>query len=182
MLPFCFNNIDKNNISKIEYIYNNYHNLMLFFANEFPSNLYTAEDVVQEAFIKIIKYINKIDINEENKTKAFIRIVIKSVVMDMNRKNIPRTLEETETIFEIKDNEISPLEQIINKEEYDKIIDCISRLSDTYKDVCILKYVNDLSEKEIAKILNLPLKTVNVRIFRGKQMLKQMIAESRERD
>ena len=41
--------------------------------------------------------------------------------------------------------------------------------------VCLLKYVNELKEREISKILDIPLKTVNSRIYRGKQILREAL-------
>ncbi|MBP3442029.1 MAG: hypothetical protein J6L62_04415 [Clostridia bacterium] len=49
----------------------------------------------------------------------------------------------------------------------------IKELDDKYRDICRLKYINNLKEREIALLLNLPPNTVSVRIFRGKQILRE---------
>jgi hypothetical protein len=51
-------------------------------------------------------------------------------------------------------------------------------LSDTYREVCEMKYILHMKEREIAQELGLSEKNVNARIFRGKQVLRKMIQES----
>lgn len=60
-------------------------------------------------------------------------------------------------------------------EIYQILYEAIESLSETYKTVCTLKYVNGLKEREIAEVLDLTEKTINQRIFRGKQILKEAI-------
>ena len=67
------------------------------------------------------------------------------------------------------------LDIVINEESYGIILKAIDNLSDTYQAVCKLKYINGLKEREIAEVLDLPEKTVNQRIFRGKQILREAL-------
>lgn len=69
----------------------------------------------------------------------------------------------------------APDDTVIGHDAYDKILEAIRSLSDTYRDVCILKYVYDFKEREIAAILDLNPKTVNIRIHRGKQILRKSL-------
>ena len=72
---------------------------------------------------------------------------------------------------------VSVEEEVIGADSYNQIRDIIQNMNDTYRDVCLLKYVYGYREKEIALILNLSLKVVNQRIFRGKQELRKRIKE-----
>jgi RNA polymerase sigma factor (sigma-70 family) len=53
----------------------------------------------------------------------------------------------------------------------------ISDLDDPYREVIVLRYYHDLKYEEIAQILDIPLNTVKVRLFRAKQSLKSMLGE-----
>ncbi len=54
----------------------------------------------------------------------------------------------------------------------------ISTLDDRYREVIILRYYQDLTYDEIAQILDIPVTTVKVRLFRAKNKLKKMLGES----
>ncbi len=55
----------------------------------------------------------------------------------------------------------------------------ISALDDRYREVIILRYYQDLTYDEIAQVLDIPVTTVKVRLFRAKNKLKKMLGESR---
>lgn len=69
----------------------------------------------------------------------------------------------------------NPEDIVITKDTYNTVMNAINSLNEKYRDVCILKYVNQLKEREIAEILNISPKNVNVRIFRGKQLLREAL-------
>ena len=77
--------------------------------------------------------------------------------------------------FESKSCSEDVLDIVINEESYEIILKAIDNLSDTYQLVCKLKYINGLKEREIAEVLDLPAKTVSLRIFRGKQILRESL-------
>ena len=46
-----------------------------------------------------------------------------------------------------------------------------------YREVLILHYLEELSYKEIAEVLHIPLGTVGIRLKRGKELLRQLVTE-----
>ena len=73
MLQFLLTLSDESNHSKIEHIYHTYHDYMMRYAVSKFQTLgrtnfkYNAEDAVQNAFMKITKYIDKIDFTRGEK-------------------------------------------------------------------------------------------------------------------
>ena len=67
MLQFLLSIADEKDHAKIEYLYNRYHEDMIRFARyrlrqkKMPNYELDAEDAVQNAFLKITKYIDKVD-------------------------------------------------------------------------------------------------------------------------
>ena len=83
MLNFLLMIADESNREKIEYIYYKYHDDMIRFARyklkDFDIDSYEldSEDVVQNAFLKIVKYIDAIDISKpENQLKSYIFSIV----------------------------------------------------------------------------------------------------------
>jgi RNA polymerase sigma-70 factor (ECF subfamily) len=67
------------------------------------------------------------------------------------------------------------LSEIISKEGYQRLIALIEEMSDTYKDVMKLRFVLGFSNDEIADLLEITKKNVEVRISRGRAMLIEML-------
>ncbi len=55
--------------------------------------------------------------------------------------------------------------------------EAISTLSPKYRIVITLKYMNDLSLKEISEILDIPVATVKTRIHRGREALRKKLRQ-----
>ncbi|MGH2507032.1 MAG: RNA polymerase sigma factor [Ktedonobacteraceae bacterium] len=64
-------------------------------------------------------------------------------------------------------------EQVEQRHELDALIE---RLPAHYREMVSLYYFEELSQKEIAEILSVPLGTVKVSIFRGIRLLRKMLA------
>lgn len=63
------------------------------------------------------------------------------------------------------------------RDHYNELWDCIQRLPEEFRLTIILFYYNELSLKDISRILNVPLGTVKSRLSRGKKLLKQALEE-----
>ena len=72
---------------KLEYIASVYMKSMWQKAYGIISDTHEAEDVCQEAFIKIIRIIDEIDDVTEPKTRALCNIIAKNTAIDFARKN-----------------------------------------------------------------------------------------------
>lgn len=68
-------------------------------------------------------------------------------------------------------------EQIEQRHELETLIE---RLPIHYREMVSLYYFEELSQKEIAEILNVSLGTVKVSIFRGIRLLRKMLAEQKD--
>ncbi len=66
-----------------------------------------------------------------------------------------------------------PEEELENLELKERIQQEIQRLPEKYRAAIVLKYVDELSLKEISEILHLPIGTVKTRIHRGRDALRK---------
>ena len=63
------------------------------------------------------------------------------------------------------------------RDHYNEWWDCIQNLQEEYRLVIVLFYYNELSLRDIAKVLNIPMGTVKSRLSRGRELLKRALEE-----
>ncbi len=153
--------------SKFEAVYLKYKNLMLNRAYDILKNSGLAEDAVHNAFLSILKNLQKIGGVEAKETRGYVMVIAENAAKKIYNK------EHKITTVELNDSiaDISAEEEVINKVSVEQLKENIYSLSDIYKNVLILKYYNGLSDKEIAAALGIPVSTVRKRILRGKKLL-----------
>ncbi len=165
------------NLSKFQKLYNQYKNTMYSVAYDISKNMQDAEDIVEEALIKVIGILYKIAENEINTTKCknLMITITKNTAIDFIRKR-----ERGPIPFECIDSyqENRNVEDLyIDTENYKELIECISQLNEKYRDVLRLKVLYELNSKEIASILNISEINVNMRFMRAKKLLKEKLKE-----
>ena len=162
--------------SKFERLYYDYRKLMKHIATEMLNDEFLAEDAVHEAFIKLTRHISGVDESDSHKTKAFIVIIIKSVCLDMLRKDKQDksfSLEEIDRMGYVDDDSFKKI-------EVEDVYSVISSLSDTYREIIELKVVHNLSDKDIADVLGISNAVVRKRLQRAREILRVKLAERGE--
>lgn len=160
---------------KVTFIYENFYSFMAYTAGQvLNGNKANTEDAVHNAMMTVIENLDLIDFSDLRKAKHLCGIIAKNKAKDMCKAKESQALSLDDEQFENLAGD-DPIEKLIQKDTYNLILKEMRAMSDTYRDVLFLKYVHEMKEREIALILNLPPKTVNVRIFRGRQLLKNAI-------
>ena len=72
--------------AKFERTYYEYRKIMKNMAMEMLEDEFAAEDAVHEAFVRLTRYLNGVDESDETKATAFILIIVRSVCLDMLKK------------------------------------------------------------------------------------------------
>ncbi|MFI3326912.1 MAG: sigma-70 family RNA polymerase sigma factor [Clostridia bacterium] len=161
--------------SKMEELYHTYKGLMLKVAFDILKDYDLANDALHNAFLKIAHHLNKLDEIQCHKTKAYMVIVIENVSKTMyNKRKKQNTISFDELEYEIED--IKNFEEDVSSELTVQIVlDKIKLLPDIYKEILTLKYVNDLSDKSIAKILEISNSAARKRLERARIKLTELI-------
>lgn len=180
MLLFLLSISDEKDHPKIMYIYSHYHDDMIRFAKARLKNIKCydynseAEDTVQDAFIKIIKYIDSIDLSlEKRAVRAYLFSIICNVIND--RMKDKKHFEDIDEYSEIIEDNDDFIEVLLVKEQYDTVLNAIEQLDEIYKITFACKYKKGMSAQEIADFMGVPLKTVQTRLLRGRHMLLDML-------
>lgn len=131
-----------------------------------------VQDLLQEVFIKIYQKLN--EYNEELKFSSWAYRIAHNHIIDFFRKAKARPqtnfLEDYEW-EKIVSASIHMEKDIMNKDCVEKVKTCIQQLPIKYKEVLILRFVEEKDYEEIMDILKKPKGSVATLISRGKQSL-----------
>lgn len=133
-----------------------------------------VDDVLQEAFIKI--YLNLNDFDASLSLSAWMyRIVHNESVSHFRKQNVrPQVLntEEDLLIFGRIADETNIAEELDKRINADLVRTAIAHLTPHYREVLILRFLEDRTYDEIADILKIPSGTVATYLNRGKKELR----------
>ncbi|MFA6585638.1 MAG: RNA polymerase sigma factor [Candidatus Paceibacterota bacterium] len=135
------------------------------------NNRMLSQDLVQDTFTKTWSYLikgGKIDI-----MKAFLYHVLNNLIVDQYRKHKSTSLDILlEKGFEPCANELP--ENLFNALDGKAALIFIARLPETYRKIMRMRYIQDLSLKEISLITGQTKNAVAVKIHRGLEKIKLM--------
>lgn len=143
-----------------------------------------AKDVTQEVFLKVYKNISNYD--QQAKVSTWIYRIATNTCIDYLRKKREMLFKDEKQIDFSNDNiaftdesKLRSPQQIYESQELSRAINQnISALPEKYRAVVILKYINDLTFEEIAKIIGEPENTVKTRLYRGRELLRKDLAQT----
>lgn len=142
-----------------------------------------VEDLVQEVFIKAFNSLQ--NYNQEFAFSTWIyRIAINNTIDYLRKKRLNTFSIDTDDYededkpkFEIPDTTYSADANLILEQRQKIINDAIDSLPEKYKKIIELRHKDDLSYEEISEILNLPIGTVKVQLFRARELLNKYLRD-----
>ena len=164
---------------KFSMIYDQYRHFMWYVANQKLQDEHLAEDAVQEAFFALTRHMDKIEDIHSPRTKKFLATVVRSKAVDILRKAKPT--EELKEDLAAEEGGADILDQLLTEDNYNYLVSCILELDDSYRVVFEYKYVYHMSDGQIGDLLGITAKNVNVRYFRARKKLQEMIRKEAER-
>ena len=133
-----------------------------------------AEDLTQETFIKTWRYIT--EGKEIQNIKAFLYKVAVNLVIDHQRKKTSVPLDDIkEKEFSFRHSNNTGEHGIVAHSEAAFVIDKVGVLEEKYRDIILMRYVQDFSPAEIADILEISPNVVSVRLNYAIKKLKKII-------
>ncbi|OGN12340.1 MAG: hypothetical protein A3B91_02215 [Candidatus Yanofskybacteria bacterium RIFCSPHIGHO2_02_FULL_41_29] len=130
-----------------------------------------AKDLMQDTFIKSWQYIK--EGTEVNNLKAFLYRVANNLIIDEYRKKKEVSLDNLMAEgFEPGLDERSKNEAGIDAK---LAMSVINKLDDKYRKPILMRYIDELSPREIASILGESENNISVKIHRGLKQLKELL-------
>lgn len=165
--------------NKFEQIYERYHELMLKKAKRMLFDQMEAEDVIHISFLRILDYLDQIDITDNYAVRAFLLTIVENCCIDYIRKKRREDHLSWDEVQEY-DMPVSDKDSVFTQVEIKLVRESMRELPPLYREVMNLKYVNDLDNKTIAKLLGIEEASVRKRISRGKEMLKNKMIKGKK--
>jgi RNA polymerase sigma-70 factor (ECF subfamily) len=137
------------------------------------------EDILQEIFIKVYKNLN--DYDETMKFSSWIYRITHNHVIDQFRKSSSKlsttSIEDNELIHFLKSS-VNIEKDIEQKECIAKVRALIEEMPLKYREILVLRFLEEKDYEEIMDILRKPKGTVATLINRGKKILKEKLDEA----
>lgn len=137
------------------------------------SNHQVALDIAQDTFIKTWQYLQKGE-DIEN-IKAFLYRVAKNLIIDYRRKKKSYSLDEMTEYGVDFETEKDLLEEKELEFERQRVLKTIEDVDEKYREILILRYVEEMSIKEIGEVMDKSQNHVSVMIHRGVDKLKKLL-------
>ena len=163
----------------------NYKNIVYNLAYRMSNNSQEAEDISQEAFLRAFQSLARF--NPSYKFSTWLHQITLNIIRDRLKKK-ELNYVSLDTPIETDDSEFYPQpadltnnpEQIIaQKENRQAIQQALHSLPLKYREVLVLRHLQDLSYIEIANILELPAGTVKIRLYRAREQLRKILETNR---
>lgn len=148
-----------------------YTEFLIRLAYGYVKDLQTAEDIVQEVFIKF--YHHQKDYEERGELKAYLTQMTVNKSKDYLKSWAYKKVQ--------LQNKLLPpvgkgnVDELIRKDEQSIIGDAILELPLIQREVLIHYYFNEMTVTEVAKLLSIPESTVKTRLGRGRELLRNRL-------
>ena len=134
-----------------------------------------AEELAQKVFVRC--YLNIKHYNQRYKFTTWLYTIAvnlcKNELRDKTRR--PKSVELTDLVRTPNVGSDSPVQALADKELREKVSRAVQSLPEDQREAIIMSVYNDLSYKEIAQVLKTNENTIKSWVFRGKQMLFEML-------
>jgi len=130
-----------------------------------------AEDVVQDACLRAMKYMGTLHAQDG---RAWFLTIVRRAFYDWLARNRPALLaRDDESAFEsLADEADNPEQALMHKTERLALAEAVAALPLPFREVIVLRELEDLSYKEIARIADIPVGTVMSRLSRARRLLQ----------
>ena len=153
-----------------------YQHRLLRYLLYLTGNREMAEDLFQETWMRVL--VRGSQFNGNSRFDTWLFTIARNLVIDLRRRRSMASLEELceagdeERPFEVASHEKTPFEQLATLESGQLVADALLTLDPLHREVLVLRFHEEMSLEEIARVTRAPLSTVKSRLYRGLASLK----------
>jgi RNA polymerase sigma-70 factor (ECF subfamily) len=165
-----------------------YQHRLLRYLLYLTSNREMAEDLFQEVWMRVL--MRGAQFNGQARFDTWLFTIARNLVIDQRRKRTMSSLDELfegkseddrPMSFEVADGEPTPFDKFANLEDRERIAGALMQLDTLHREVMVLRFHEELSLEEIAKVTRAPLSTVKSRLYRGLAAIKPKLERDQVR-
>ncbi len=134
-----------------------------------------AEDIVQEAFLRLARHAGRIDSIE--RAPAYLRSIVLNLARDHNRRGLV-SLRHRSTAGREIDVVDDTADQLARTEEHRTVLDAVRLLPNRQRDCITLKYFEEMSIEQIASTLGVSANSVKTHLQRAMTALDRKLGAS----
>ncbi|MFA7379627.1 MAG: RNA polymerase sigma factor [Bacteroidia bacterium] len=157
-------------------LYHKFAPKMLGVCYRYMQTIYEAEDVLQEAFIKVFKHIETFQNN--NSIEFWIRRIVVNTALNHIKQN--KKFKEESDVDNVEDEGYT--DEVHMKFDTEEVINAIKSLPEGYRAIFNLYAIEGFSHKEIAEQLGIAEATSRSQYFRAKTILQNKLSIIYKRD
>lgn len=159
--------------SGLEDVIRAYKDGLIIYLNGFVRNLDTAEELTEETFVKLV--LKRPRFSKNSSFKTWLYTIARNVAIDYLRHDKKESCIED---FSYISAEEANLEEIyIQKQDKILLYKTINKLKPDYRQVLWLFYFEQLSNRDIAKIMGKTTHNVETLVYRARNTLKSKLLE-----
>ncbi len=165
-----------------------YQHRLLRYLLYLTGNRDMAEDLFQEVWMRVL--VRGAQFNGRARFDTWLFTIARNLVTDQRRKRTMSSLDELfeygsdddrPMSFEVADGEPTPFDRFSNLEDRERIAAALLQLDTLHREVLVLRFHEELSLEEIAKVTRAPLSTVKSRLYRGLAAIRPKLERTRLR-
>jgi RNA polymerase sigma-70 factor (ECF subfamily) len=144
-------------------------------------NNHDAEDVVQEAYLRALQFFDRFHGTDG---RAWLLMIVRNTCYTWLQKNRPRegTTVFDEALHSDPSETARPEVELLRNADKELLRHALEALPVEFREILVLRELEELSYKEIAQIASLPLGTVMSRLARAREQLRRELARHMNRD
>ncbi|HUB19331.1 MAG TPA: sigma-70 family RNA polymerase sigma factor [Acidobacteriaceae bacterium] len=153
-----------------------YQHRLLRYLLYLTGNREIAEDLFQETWMRVL--LRGSQFNGNSRFDTWLFTIARNLVIDLRRRRSMASLEEMceasdeERPFEVASQEKTPFEHLATLESGQLVAEALLTLDPLHREVLVLRFHEEMSLEEIARMTRAPLSTVKSRLYRGLAALK----------
>lgn len=149
----------------VEELFSTYHQELLRWCGSMTGNLHTAEEILQETFLRAVIHEELLMTLQEKQRRAWLYRTCKNVYIDRVRHSSRETIMEDVSDWIKTTEEVSMLEWT----------DLLDALPDLEGVIFSLRYLEGYNSGQISEILSIPSGTVRYKLSSARQHLKELL-------
>lgn len=133
-----------------------------------------AEDVAQEACLRAMKFFDGF---HGGSVRPWLLTIVRNTYFTWLQKNRRKEVEPLEDEADVRSAGANPEELLLEQVNGESLRQALDELPADYREVLVLREMEDLSYKEIAEVVGIPIGTVMSRLARARRRLQQVLTQ-----
>lgn len=154
-------------------LYNHFFPKIFGFVFKRVGHRQTCEDLVSEIFMKTFSKLDQFQWQGVG-FESWLYKIASNQIIDHYRRTGSKTTIELDQVDHLLPTGEDVFLQTVQKDDQTKIRDILSSMPDNYQQILTLKFLSELTNQEIARIMNITENNVGVLVYRALKKFKEL--------